>query len=214
MKIFKILWNILIMLILSVGILFLVIKWLDSYTRQSEIIEVPKIMGQAYETALEELKDLSLEAEIVDSIYSKDKTAHTIYDIIPREGSKVKAGRKIFLRIYSSEPNKVSVPNVSDLPIRSAFERLKRAGFSNLQEREVEGLHKGLCLGLELADSSRVEAGTHLRIDTELFVLISGKEIETLSLSDLISSDQGTDSIPQADSLQTNDQENNPDNWF
>ncbi len=218
MKRFAILWNILIMLIISALILLGIIQGLKVYTRQSEIIQVPNLNHKTLGEALKILEKNSLYGEVVDSIYQRDKPMNTIYDVVPAQGSKVKTGRTIFLKIYSSTPTKKALPDIKDLPLRAAKETLKRLGFIHFTEKEVEGLHKGLCVGIETEDGKLLQAGNRISIESNLVLLISGKETETLTVDDLISSE--TDSItPPVDSIYTQEIENKeedvqPDNWF
>ncbi len=119
MKRFTILWNILIMFIISVLILLGIIQGLKVYTRQSEIIQVPSIKGKTLGEALKILKKNNLSGEVVDSIYQRDKLATSVYDVVPSESSKVKIGRTIFLKIYSSTPTLKALPDIQDLPLRA-----------------------------------------------------------------------------------------------
>ncbi len=217
MKKFAILWNILIMMVLSAVIIFAIIEGLKYYTRQSEIIQVPVLKGKTIEQAEKILKEHALKASVVDSIYQRDQIASTIYDVVPQEGTNIKTGRTIYLRIYSSIPNKKTLPDVVDLPIRAAEERLKRLGFIHLTQKEVEGPHKGLCLGVEDSEENLIESGTRVSIEEELVLLVSGKETESLTVDDLISFE--TDSLSQNDSIPNHKEEKTepstqPDNWF
>ncbi len=217
MKRFTILWNILIMIAISALILIGVIQGLKVYTKQGDIIEVPSLKGKSIEQALKILEQNSLSAEVVDSIYQRNKPVNSIYDVVPEEGSKVKSGRTIFLRIYSSTPTQKALPDVQDLPLRAAQERLKRLGFIHFTEKEVEGLHKGLCVGIENKDGKLLEAGKRVSVESKLVLLVSGKATETLTVEDLINSepniDVKTDSL-DIEPTEAKKQEEQPDNWF
>ncbi len=219
MKRFAILWNILIMILLSGLILFGIIEGLKIYTRQNAIIRVPNLKGQTLNEALKTLESCSLSAEVVDSIYQRDQMPSSIYDVVPEEGASVKEGRTIYLKIYSSTPTKKGLPDVKDLPLRAAEERLKRLGFIHFSQKEVEGLHKGLCVGLEDSEGNLLEEGKRVGIDTELVLLVSGKQVESLTVDDLIASD--SDSVPPVDTIsvvevipEEKQEENKPDDWF
>ncbi len=211
----KLLFHFVLMFIISVLIFWGIVWGLNRYTRQDEIIKVPELKGYSVDEAIEVLKERSLVADVVDSIYQKGEVPNTIYDVVPEEGESVKPGRKIFLKKYCLYPNKVVIPEIQDLPIRAARERLKRLGFDNIQEREVEGIHKDLCVGLELlGDTVRIKAGERLALDSQLVLLVSGKKSEDISLDDLISSDtvvpaSSSDSVSQLDPV-----EEKPEDWF
>ncbi len=217
MKRFRITINILIMILLSGLIFFGIVEGLKIYTRQNAIIQVPNLNGMTLSQAIKVLKDNNLSAEVVDSIYQREQEASTIYDVVPSEGSNVKEGRTIFLKIYSSIPAKKVLPDVKDLPLRAAEERLKRLGFIHLSQKEVEGLHKGLCVGIEDNQGNLLPEGTRLSLESELVILVSGRETEKLTVDDLI--DSANDSISSTDSIvepvvEEKNEEDKPADWF
>ncbi len=221
MKRFGILWNILIMIVLSGLILFGIMEGLKVYTRQNAIIQVPKLNGKTLSEALEILEENSLSAEVVDSIYQREKTPTSIYDVVPAEGASVKEGRTIYLKIYSSTPTQKALPDVKDLPLRAAEERLKRLGFIHFSQKEVEGLHKGLCVGLEDSEGNTLQEGKRISVDTRLVLLISGKQVETLTVDDLIASDDDSMAVPAPDTTsvvevipEEKNEEDKPADWF
>ncbi len=221
MKRFAILWNILIMIVLSGLILFGIIEGLKIYTRQNSIIEVPALKGRTLGEALKILEDNSLSGEVVDSIYQRGKTPTAIYDVVPGEGASVKEGRTIYLKMYSSTPTQKALPDVKDLPLRAAQERLKRLGFIHFSEKEVEGLHKGLCVGLEDSEGNTLADGKRVSIETKIVLLVSGKQVESLTVDDLIASDDDSMPVPTPDTIsvvevipEEKNEEDKPADWF
>ncbi len=73
-------------------------------------------------------------------------------------------------------------------------------------------------LGLESAEGELLEAGKRISIESQITLLVSGKEVKTLTVDDLISST--TDSIARQDSIYTEVDKDEggkgeqPDNWF
>ena len=76
--------------------------YLKSYTRQSDVVELPSLEGYYVFEADAFLGELELEAIIIDSLYLPEKHGGIIVNQEPIANSKVKKGRKIY---FSSSSN-------------------------------------------------------------------------------------------------------------
>ena len=96
-----ILKNILIATGLLMGLILATLLLINIYTNHGSSEKVPNLKGTTLEEARIMLKRHNLEAEIIDSVYLKDKKQGTIIEQNPAPNSIVKPGRPIYLIINS-----------------------------------------------------------------------------------------------------------------
>lgn len=211
--------SILLHLALAVGLSFVIVlgirSALASYTRHGVSISVPELTGKKIEVAINELQDVGLNYEVIDSTYNAHAVPGTVADVVPVSGSRVKPERIIFLRIYAQEPMRISLPLLEGQSARNAIARLRGLGFENIQEKIVSSPDIGACLGLTKLDGSPLKVGDLLPKNAIVVVLVGGIVQDTLSLGDLIdgysSSDSALHTVP---SPAITEPEDDPDNWF
>ncbi|HRO74810.1 MAG TPA: PASTA domain-containing protein [Crocinitomicaceae bacterium] len=125
--------------LINLGILFMVyvvvviatIYYLNGKTNHGEKIEVPDYIGKNINDVSEQLDRLSLQYEVVDSIYDPEKAEGTIIyqDPMPSKMSDVyvKEGRKIRFRV-SKKTKLIEIPLLVDRSERYANSVLKNMG--------------------------------------------------------------------------------------
>ena len=86
--------------LLTGGIIWGVLNWLDVYTRHNEAIVVPDIKGLKLDEAIPFLENNHLRYNVVDSVFSKEVAPGAIVEVIPNVGAKVKEGRILFILKY------------------------------------------------------------------------------------------------------------------
>ncbi|HTO16828.1 MAG TPA: PASTA domain-containing protein [Edaphocola sp.] len=124
-KLFKSFWfNVLIILLICFGIYFAFFSSLSRITGHGKELLVPKVKLENAKVAISELESLGFNVEI-DSIYDTLYKPSIVIDIQPEEGSSVKKGRTIFLKINKVNPPEVEMPNLLNLSLRSAVLLLK-----------------------------------------------------------------------------------------
>lgn len=114
--------------LLSIGLLFALMRYLKVYTKHGQEIVVPDLLDLHVDQLAGVLETFHLQPVVVDSAYLKGKPARLIYDQDPKPGSKVKEGRSIYVSITSSNTPKVRVPELVDLSLRKATIDLKNLG--------------------------------------------------------------------------------------
>lgn len=129
-NIFSIFVQIGIMLAITIVILIIVFRWIHSYTRHGEYIEVPSVIGLSLEEATDSLSAMGLNLEINDYRYDPDFEEGEIVEQRPEKSSYVKEGHIVYLTINSgNKPMKV-IPDVADnSSLRGAESQLLGAGF-------------------------------------------------------------------------------------
>ena len=117
--------HLLIAIVLMLLSAWLVLVSLDSFTRHGDVYIVPDLTGMSKEQLKEKQYDDFFTFEIIDSVYNKTMSKGEVIMQNPLPGSKVKAGRHIYLTIVSEKPESVPMPNLKNLSLRQALVTLE-----------------------------------------------------------------------------------------
>ncbi len=98
-----------------------------SITRDRDVVIVPNINGKSFGEAKRILSSYDLEIEVIKEIYSEKHKIGAVTSQLPKENSKVKSGRAIFVTI-SKGKELVPVPYITGLNLRNARLSLMRSG--------------------------------------------------------------------------------------
>lgn len=88
----------------NIALLLLIWLYLRWYTDHGEFISVPDLSGMSLADAAGTLSGRGLNFNLVDSIYNEKEKGGSVFWQSPEPESKVKEGRKIFLKVYSIMP--------------------------------------------------------------------------------------------------------------
>jgi serine/threonine-protein kinase len=163
------------LLLLSLAILIAVAAggaWLILGDTPNEV-SVPDLIGKNFDEAINELKTLGFEFEVITS-FGPDTAVNTVIRTSPEAGDAVKPGRRIILYVVEGRPM-VVVPGLVGSFFIEAENILRRAGL----ERGAEGLTVGRTTsvvsdspaGLILAQSP--EAGTETTSGGKVDIVIA-----------------------------------------
>ena len=119
--------NLLVIVLLTVGLLWLTFKLLNSYTRHDEVFTMPDFIGQNYQQVKHEHSN-DFNFILIDSVYPKGQQPGSIYQQDPLPGSKIKKGRNVYAIIVAVTPEKTTMPNVKGISLREAIGRLESSG--------------------------------------------------------------------------------------
>jgi eukaryotic-like serine/threonine-protein kinase len=111
-----------------VGMLLLLLIWLNFYTRHGQARPVPDFFGLTLEQTTKLAKKSKLRFQVIDSVYSTIVPRGCIVEQNPKPGFKVKKWRNVVLTINAFKPEMVAVPNLVDLPIRQAVALIESSG--------------------------------------------------------------------------------------
>ncbi|KAA6318953.1 Serine/threonine-protein kinase PK-1 [termite gut metagenome] len=137
---FIILGNLLAMCLVAFLLIAGIMFWLDTYTRQGEVVVVPEIKGFPIADAEKYLYLKNLQCAISDSDYVKEKPVGSVLDYTPSAGQKVKKGRVIYLTINRYSVPECPVPDVTDnTSVRQAEARILAAGFRLATHEVING---------------------------------------------------------------------------
>ena len=110
-------------------LVFAMMKWLSYTTNHGEEITVPNLSKLSVEVAEEKLNALDLEYVLLDTTeYQKDYPKFSVVKQDPIAGSKVKEGRKIYIKVNSDSYRDIVMPDLIEQSLRQAEPTLKALG--------------------------------------------------------------------------------------
>ncbi|MDP4238951.1 MAG: PASTA domain-containing protein [Bacteroidota bacterium] len=158
-------------LLIAVGIT-VVLSWaaliaMDFYTHHGESIIIPDLRGSYVEEAEVILAKKGLHAQVIDSVYVRDKKLGTIIDQIPPVNSSVKSNRPVYLIINSRKVREVALPEISDVSFRQADAMLQSMGLSVSNTEYAPSEYKDLVIdvkfhGKSILPGTRIPEGSSL----------------------------------------------------
>jgi beta-lactam-binding protein with PASTA domain len=180
---------------LVIVILFLVVfvKFLDFSTNHGEEIKVPDLSKMKLEIAEEKLDEEGLEVFLLDTVEFKPEfPPYTIVEQDPIAGSKVKNGRKIYVKLNAGGYAMVTFPDLKNKTFRQATNALRALGLVEGELKYVPDIAKDIVL--EVSYNGRpVKAGDKLMKNSKIdFVLGDGKDMFK---------DEDLDSIPNNEQI-------------
>ncbi len=152
--------------------------WLGFRTNHGEEIIVPDLSKLTVVQAKEKLEELDLDYQINDTInFQKEYPPHSVVEQDPSPNSKVKSGRKIYLKLNAATFEMVEIPDMKDKTYRQALPTLKALGLEEgtithkpyfAEDVVLEMRHKGKVLqpGDKVMRTSKID-----------FVLGDGKTV-------------------------------------
>lgn len=125
--------NFFIQILIAMAIVFvlgyLFMHWLTFTTDHGDEILVPDLRKLSEQQVEEKLDAINLDYVLLDSVdFRKDFPKHSVVEQDPVAGSKVKEGRKIYIKINSSGFSTVRIPNLIEKTYRQAVPTLKALG--------------------------------------------------------------------------------------
>jgi beta-lactam-binding protein with PASTA domain len=180
---------------LVIVILFLVafVKFLDFSTNHGEEIKVPNLSKMKLEIAEEKLDEEGLEVFLLDTVeFRPEFPPYSIVEQDPIAGSKVKDGRKIYVKLNAGGYAMVTFPDLKNKTFRQATNALRALGLVEGELKYVPDFAKDIVL--EVSYNGRpVKAGDKLMKNSKIdFVLGDGKDMFT---------DEDLDSIPNNEQI-------------
>jgi len=114
--------------VILVGLLIILLIWMNIYTRHGQARSVPDFHGLTLEQTIKLAKKTKLKYLIVDSVYTSVVGPGCIAGQNPLPGFKVKKWRKINLTVNAVNPEMIAVPDLVGLPKRQAIALIESSG--------------------------------------------------------------------------------------
>jgi beta-lactam-binding protein with PASTA domain len=128
---------------------YLFMHWLTFTTDHGHEIAVPNLSKLTEEQVEDKLDELDLDYVLLDSVdFRGDYPAFTVVEQDPLPGTKVKVGRKVYIKINASGYSSVKLPDLIDKTYREAVPTLKAIGLEEGTITYEPSLGKDMVLGM------------------------------------------------------------------
>jgi beta-lactam-binding protein with PASTA domain len=167
-------------LLLAFGIVivlvFLLLQWLSYATDHGNEITVPDLRKLTEQQVEEKLDELNLEYVLLDTVdYNKDFPKYTVVQQDPLPGSKVKDGRKIYIKVNSADFGMVTMPDLIEKTLRQTESSLIALGLEVGKKTYKPYLGKDMVLEM-YADGKKLRVGDKVKKASKIdLVLGDGK---------------------------------------
>ncbi|MFQ6603059.1 PASTA domain-containing protein [Flavobacterium sp. C3NV] len=126
---------------------YLFMHWLTFTTDHGHEIEVPNLSKLTEEQVEAKLDELDLDYVLLDSVdYRSQFPKYSVVEQDPLPGTKVKVGRKIYIKINASGFSSVKIPDLIEKTYREAVPTLKALGLEQGTITYIPNLGKDMVL--------------------------------------------------------------------
>lgn len=161
--------------------------WITYATNHGQEITVPNLAKLSAEQAEERLSELDLDYIILDTVdFNPDFPKLSIVNQEPKAGAKVKAGRKVYLKINAEKFTMVTVPDLLEKTYRQAVPTLKAVGLEEGSISYVPYLGKDMVLEMKFNGKTLKAGDKVLRSSKIDLVLGDGNVVFDASTLDTI----------------------------
>lgn len=163
--------SIVLVILITFGLLWGALSYLDTYTNHGQEIEVPDLSDMTVEEATTLLGQSHLKCAVVDSVFMKGKKLGVIVEQTPAAHSKVKENRTIYLITNSSSIRKVILPDVKENSLRQAEAMINSVGLKVDSVEYKPSQFKDLVLGIKYSGKS-IEPGSRIPEGSGVILLV------------------------------------------
>jgi beta-lactam-binding protein with PASTA domain len=156
---------------------YLFMHWLTFTTDHGNEIAVPDLRKLTEEQVEDKLDELDLDYELLDSVdFRGDFPKYSVVEQDPMPGTKVKVGRKVYIKINSSGFSSVRIPDLIEKTYREAVPTLKALGLEEGTITYVPNLGKDMVLEMRYKGRNLKVGDRVLKASKIDLVLGDGKE--------------------------------------
>jgi eukaryotic-like serine/threonine-protein kinase len=156
---------------------YLFMHWLTFTTDHGHEITVPDLRKLTEEQVEDKLDELDLDYELLDSVdFRGDYPKYSVVEQDPMPGTKVKVGRKVYIKINSSGFSSVRIPDLIEKTYREAVPTLKALGLEAGTVTYVPNLGKDMVLEMRYKGRNMKAGDRVLKASKIDLVLGDGKE--------------------------------------
>src|SRR6187431_2114165 len=169
--------QVLIALVIIAVLGYLFMHWLTFTTDHGHEITVPDLRKLTEEQVEDKLDELDLDYELLDSVdFKNDFPKYSVVEQDPMPGTKVKEGRKVYIKINSSGFSSVRIPDLIEKTYREAVPTLKALGLEAGTITYVPNLGKDMVLEMRYKGRNVKPGDRVLKASKIDLVLGDGKE--------------------------------------
>lgn len=170
------------------AIAYLFFHWITFTTNHGQEITVPDLSKLSAEQAEEKLASIDLDYIILDTVdFRPDFPKLTIVEQEPKAGSKVKEGRKIYIKINASTYTMVAVPDLIEKTYRQAVPTLEAVGLAEGTISYRPYLGKDMVLEMRM-NGKKIKAGDKVLKSSKIDLVLGDGKItyeETIDSTDV-----------------------------
>lgn len=187
-----------IVILLFLG--FIALQSLGIFTKHGEEISLPDLSKMKVEQAEQKLNAMGLELIVLDTIdFNKDYPALTITYQDPIINSKVKEGRKIYVKVNAKGYSSVRLPNLNDRTFRHAVALIESLGLQKGEVHYTPHLAKDVVVQVE-QDGRLLREGDKVLKNSKIDFLLGDGLLGFKQQQDTIN-DEFEDIAPAVDSI-------------
>lgn len=117
-----------IAIIVIAALVFITLQSLKIYTHHGQSYPVPSFAGLSVAEAMDVALENRMRVQVIDSVYTGKVKPGAVVDQVPAANARVKQNRTIFLTINSTQPEKVTLPKLTDISFRQAQVLIENCG--------------------------------------------------------------------------------------
>ncbi|MDE7387144.1 MAG: PASTA domain-containing protein [Muribaculaceae bacterium] len=164
--------NIVYIILTATVLVWLLLLFLDSWTRHGDEATVPPLKGTSIELAVMTLENDGFEWEIMDSVYETVREPGTVVEQTPCAGARVKPGRKVYLTIVAFSPKMVTVPDFMNISMRQGRSMFEGLGIE-VSVVTVPSEYKDLVLGAK-SGGVPLRPGQRIPVSSKVVLEVGG----------------------------------------
>lgn len=187
-----------VVIFLALG--FIALQSLGIFTKHGDEIALPDLGKMTIEHATEKLDEQGLELIVLDTVdFDKNYPPFTIVYQDPVSNSKVKEGRKIYVKLNAKGFSSVRLPNLNDRTLRHAVAAIEAMGLQKGEVRYEPHLAKDVVIQVE--QSGRIlRAGDKVQKNSKIDFVVGDGMLGFKVEQDTIN-DEFEDIAPAVDSI-------------
>ncbi len=176
----KIIIHLSIAAVVFLGLSYMGLVFLDTYSKHDETVVVPDLKNLNEEELAIIIKERTLRYEIIDSgAYNPKIKPGGVIEQQPLALSKVKEGRRIYITVNPSNPGYINLPNLKDQNIGRMISHARATGFRVSRLEYKEDIADFVILDVKQNGTS-LNPGDRIAKGSQLVVTV-GKTKEKLS---------------------------------
>jgi len=183
--------------IIVIGVVTILLLWLNIYTRHGQSRAVPDFFGLTLKETETLAKKSKMKYQVIDSVYTTLVPRGCVAEQNPKPGFKVKKWRNISLTLNAFRPEMVAVPDLINLPLRQANSLIESSGLvigkkTYKPDLSIDVVLSQLFNGKEIVSGDSLQKGSIIDL-----VLGKGYSNQTTSVPNLVgmSLENATDKI-------------------
>ncbi len=170
-----VLMNVIYIFIAAFILVWLLLSFLDSWTRHGDEAIVPALKGQPIELASVSLENDGFKWEVMDSVFESTQRPGTVVEQNPHAGACVKPGRTVYLTIVAFSPKMVTVPDFMNVSLRQGRSMFEGLGLS-VHIVTVASEYKDLVLGAKI-NGVPLRPGQRIPVTSNITLEVGGGDL-------------------------------------